>query len=210
MLSQKFLTLYSFLFIHFSLFCSVAVIFINHCFSAHFFVLQPQLFCYWFLLLYFSFQLLCCLSVCLFFNSSISLSNISCICVCASVLLPKFWIIFTIISEFFFKVYCLASLCLVVLVDFYLVPSSATCFFVVLFCLTFCICGFLSTSCRIFFLASGVCLLVDEICPGACAGFLARETHAFPLVSVAGFYPSHGQGCVKECVLKWMCCPVWL
>ena len=102
MLFQKFLTLYSFLFIHFSLFCSVAVIFINHCFSAHFFVLQPQLFCYWFLLLYFSFQLLCCLSVCLFFNSSISLSNISYICVCASILFPKFWIIFTIISLNFF------------------------------------------------------------------------------------------------------------
>ena len=58
----------------------------------------------------------------MFFKSSISLLNISCIfLVCASILFPGFWIIFTIIT----MLDCLSLLHLVVLVGFYLDPSSA-------------------------------------------------------------------------------------
>ena len=49
-------------------------------------------------------------------------------------------------------------------------------------------------------LASGVCLLVGEIGPGSCAGFLVDRTGACPLVCRAGSCPSGGQGCVKGCV----------
>ena len=67
------------------------------CLLAHLFIHLPQLFCNWFLLVYFSFQLLHCLS--LFFKSSSSLLNISCIfSVCASILFLRFCIIFIIIT----------------------------------------------------------------------------------------------------------------
>ena len=55
MLSQRSLTLSSFLFFLFSLLCSWQW-FQPFCLSAHLFILLPQLFCYWFLLVYFSFQ----------------------------------------------------------------------------------------------------------------------------------------------------------
>ena len=75
-LSQRSLRLSSNLFILFSLFHSSAVI-SPFCLPAHLFVLLPQLFCYWFLPVYFSFQLLCCSFVCLFLSSSRSLLNTS-------------------------------------------------------------------------------------------------------------------------------------
>ena len=99
MLPQRSLRLSSFLFILFSLFCSAAV---NStiCLPGHLSVLLPQLFCYWFLLVYFSFQLLYCSSV--FFTSCRSLLNISCIFLMppfffqdlGSSLLSLLWILF--------------------------------------------------------------------------------------------------------------------
>ena len=60
--------------------------------------LLPQLFCYWFLLVYFHF-IYCIVYHCLFFSSSRSLLNISCIFwICASILFQRSWIIFTIIA----------------------------------------------------------------------------------------------------------------
>ena len=61
--------------------------------------------------------------------------------------------------------------------DIYIVPSSATCFSVVLFCLTFCACGLISAGCMAVEelqvpLASAVCPLVGKIGPGTCVGFL--------------------------------------
>ena len=56
------------------------------CLPSHLSVLLPQLFCCWF------FQ--CIVHLCLFFSSSRSLVNISCI---FSILFPRSWIIFTVI-----------------------------------------------------------------------------------------------------------------
>ena len=70
---------------------------------------------------------------------------------------------------------------------FYLVPSFAIYFSVISFSLTFCVCGLLSTGCRIAVpLVSGVGSLVGEVGPGACVGFLVGETGACPLVGRAG------------------------
>ena len=80
-----------------------------------------------------------------------------------------------------FQVDCLSPLYLVVPVGFYLVPLSVTqtYFSVDSFCLTYCVYGLLSTGCRIVVpLASGVCPLVGEVRPGACAGFLVEGTGA--------------------------------
>ena len=52
--SQRSLRLSSFLLILFSLFCSVAVISITFVFQLTYSIILPQLFCYWFLLMYFS------------------------------------------------------------------------------------------------------------------------------------------------------------
>ena len=51
-------------------------------------------------------------------------------------------------------------------------------------------------------LASGVCPLVGEVGPGACAGFLVGGTGACLLVGGAGSCPSGGQGRVKGCVYR--------
>ena len=83
MLSQRSLNLSLFLCILFSIFCSAAVI--STILSGHLSILLPQLFCYCFLRVY-------CSS--LFFSSSGSLVNISCI---FSILFLRSWIIFTII-----------------------------------------------------------------------------------------------------------------
>ena len=52
-----------------------------------------------------------------------------------------------------------------------------------------------SLGCRIIILInSGVCSLVGEIVPGACAGFLVGKTGVFSLVGGARSYPSVEQG----------------
>ena len=66
MLSQRSLRLSSFFFILFSLLFSKAVISVILSSSS----LNHSLFCHWFLLVYFSFQVLYCSSVCFFFRSS--------------------------------------------------------------------------------------------------------------------------------------------
>ena len=78
---------------------------------AHVSVLLPQLFCYWFLLVYFSFQLLWIWTInvnvnnqWLFFSFSRSLLNISCIfSIHASILFLRSWIIFTILLWVLFQ-----------------------------------------------------------------------------------------------------------
>ena len=82
MLSQRFLRLLSFLFILF-----FYILFCQQWFPpfyppGHLSILLPQLFCYWFIF------------VCLFFSSSRSLANISCI---FFVVFPRSWSVFIII-----------------------------------------------------------------------------------------------------------------
>ena len=103
-----------------------------------------------------------------------------------------FWILF--------QADCLSPVYLVVLLRFYLIPFSD-----ISYCLTFCVLGLWSTSCRIaVLLASGVCSLVGEVVPRTCVGFLVTGTGACPLVGGAGSCPSGGQGSVKGCVLRWL------
>ena len=81
-----------------------------------------------------------------------------------SSLLSLFWILF--------QINCLSPLHLVVLVHFYLGPSSATYFFVTSFCWTYHVCVLLSTGYRVIVaFASGVCFPVVEAGPEACAVF---------------------------------------
>ena len=120
MLSLRSLSLSSFLFILFSIFCSVAVI-STICLPGHLSILLPQFFCYGFLLVYYS-------SICLFFSSCRSLVNISCIFpIFASILFLRFWIIFTIIilKSFSGRV-PISTLFNCFFLGFYLVPSSGT------------------------------------------------------------------------------------
>ena len=83
--------------------------------------------------------------VCLFFSSSRSLLNVSCI---FSILFLRFWIIFTLITLNSFSGRLLFPLHLFVLVGFYLAPSSAAYFSVFSFCLTYCVWGLLFAGCR--------------------------------------------------------------
>ena len=84
---------------------------------------------------------------------------------------------------------------------FDLVPSSGTYFSSVSFCLTFCVCGLHFSGYRfVASLASDVCLLVCEVGPGACMGFLVDGTDVCTLVSGSGSGPSGGQDYVKGCV----------
>ena len=96
-LSQNSLRLSLILFTLF--FYSIQHLFPPFCFPTHLFILLPQLVCYWFFFWCIpSFQLLC-FHLCLFFSSSRSLLNISCIfLIHASILFPIFWIIFTILT----------------------------------------------------------------------------------------------------------------
>lgn len=124
-LSQSSFTLSLFIFIHFSLFYSTAMI--STTLSAHLFFLLPQLLCYWFLLVYSSFQLLYCSSLCVCFLNFLALFKTIHI---SSRFVPSFlfWILFTIIILILFQVDCLSHLHLVALVGWFLVPLSETYF----------------------------------------------------------------------------------
>ena len=112
-----------------------------------------------------------------------------------SFLLLLLWILF--------QVNCLSPLHLVVILGLYLVSSSRIYSSAFSFCLIFCVCGLHSSGCRIVvLLTSGVCSLVDEVGPGACAGFQVRGTGACPLVGRGGSCPFGGQDCVKEYVYR--------
>ena len=94
--------------------------------------------------------------VCLPFSSSRSLLNIYFI---FSILFPRFWIIFTVITLNSFSGRLPISSSFVGLVGFYLAPSSAVCFSVFLFCLTYCALGLLFAGYRF------VVPVVFGICP---------------------------------------------
>ena len=104
---------------------------------------------------------------CSFFNSSTSLSNISCtfliyasnLFIYVSILFSRFWIIFTIIIMNYFSGRLLFPRCLLDLVGFYLVPSSAGYFSAFSFCFIFCIWDLLSEDWRVVVLLNcGICL----------------------------------------------------
>ena len=92
----------------------------------------------------------------LLFISSISLLNVSCI---FSILFPRLCIICTIITLNSFSGRLPISSHLLVLVGFCLAPSSAVCFSVFSFCLTYCVWGLLYTGCR--FLLT----IIFHVCP---------------------------------------------
>ena len=100
MLTQKSLRLSSFLFIPFSLFCSAAVISSILSFSS---LIHSSASVIMLLITYSVFfisVIVLLISVCLFFSYSRSLLNISSIfSICASILFPRSWIIFTIITQ---------------------------------------------------------------------------------------------------------------
>ena len=87
---------------------------------------------------------------------------------------------------------------------FYLISSYATYFFAISFCLTLPVCGLYSSVPQIVVLVSGVCPLVGELCPGACAGLLARGTGVCPLVDRADSYTTGGQG-PGRCMARGSC-----
>ena len=91
----------------------------------------------------------------LLFSSSRSLLNVSCI---FSILFPRFWIIFIIITLNSFLGRLPSPLHLVVLIGFNLAPLCTTDFSAISFCLTYCVRCLLSVGCRIIApLLSGVC-----------------------------------------------------
>ena len=95
--------------------------------------------------------------VCLPFRSCRSLLEVSCI---FSILFPRFWIIFTIIPLNSFSGRLPISSSFVWSGGFYLAPSSALCFSVFSFCLSYCVLGLLSAGCRFVFpVVFGVCPL---------------------------------------------------
>ena len=96
-----------------------------------------------------------CFSVCLLFSSSKSLLNVSCI---FSMLFPRFWITFTIIILNYFSGWLPISSSFVRSGGFCLAPSSALCFSVFPFCLTYCL-GSCFAGCRF------VVPIVFGVCP---------------------------------------------
>ena len=137
--------------------------------------------------------------VCLLFSSSSSLLNVSCI---FSILFPRFWIIFTIITLNYFSgrlpisssfvwsggilpcsFICCVFLCLLILLNLLCLGSpfhklqvhSSHCFW---------------------------CLPpVGKVCSVGCVGFLVEGTGAFVLVDKAGSCLSGGQDSIQWCVL---------
>ena len=134
------------------------------------------------------------LTYCLFFSSSRSFLIFL---IHASILFPRSWIIFTVITlnsfsgrlpVFLFPLHSYG------LVGFYVPPSSASYFSVISFCLTYCFYVLLSTGCRVIVpLASVVCPLVSEVGPGACAGFLVGRPGACAMVGRVSLFPLKGR-----------------
>lgn len=98
----------------------------------------------------------------------------------ASMLFLKSWIIFAIIIlNVLFQVNCLFPLHLVILLGFYLFPSSRAYSSTFSFCVTFCICG--PTGCKtVVHFVSGVFSLMPEDNGEACAAFLAGGAMPVP------------------------------
>ena len=128
--------------------------------------------------------------VCLLFSSSRSLLNVSCI---FSILFPRFWIMFTIITLNSFWGRLPISSSFVLSGGFYLSPSSAVCFSIFSFCLTYCVLG--SPFHRLQVRSSHCfwCLPpVGKVGSVACVGFLVKGTGACVLVDEAGSCLSGG------------------
>ena len=127
MLSQKSLRLSSgfFFFFHSLLFIFCSSDFHLSVFHLNFFILLPPLACYWFLLDHFFIS-----AISLFFKPSSSLLNISFkFSICVSILFPRSWIIFTIITlNSSFQVNCLSPNHLVFVCVFFSC-SFERCFF---------------------------------------------------------------------------------
>ena len=150
--------------------------------------------------------------VCLRFSSSRSLLNFSFI---FSILFPRFWIIFTIITLILFQVDCLFPPHLFGLMGFYLAPSSAAYFSIFSFCLTFCVWGLLFTGCRLIVpIVFSVCPQwvrlvhcfwclpsVGEVGSVACVGFLVEGTGSCVLGGGTGSSLPGGQDHIRWCVL---------
>ena len=105
MLSQRSLRLFSLFFPHiffFFLYIVLSQWFPPLWISIHFFLLMPQLFCYRFHLVYFSFQLSCCSS--LFFKSSLFVKYFWYLLdLCLHSFFLRFLILYCHYSEFFFR-----------------------------------------------------------------------------------------------------------
>ena len=129
-------------------------------------------------------------TTCLLFSSSRSLLNVSCI---FSILFLRFWNIFTIITlNFIFQVECLFPHHFFGLVGVYLAPSSAVCFSVFSFFLTY----LGSPFCRLQVCSSHCfCCLppVAKFVSGGCVGFLVEGTGACVVVDEAWSCLSGGQ-----------------
>ena len=141
----------------FSLFCSIAVI--STILSPSSLIHSASLFCIDSFCVFFTPVIVLFICVCLFFKSPSSLLNIYCnILVCTSILFPRSWIIFIIITLNSFSCRLPISSSFSCSCGFYLIPSSDAYFSAISFYLTFCVCGLLSTGWRIIALpASGVC-----------------------------------------------------
>ena len=88
---------------------------------------------------------------------------------------------------------------------FYLAPSSAVCFCVFSFCLTYCVWGLLFTGCRFVVPIVFLCLSpVGKVGSVGCVGFMVEGTGACVLVDEVGSCPSGGQVHVWWCVLGCM------
>ena len=78
--------------------------------------------------------------------------------------------------------------------DFYLAPSSAVCFSVFSFCLTYCVWGLHFAGCRFVVpIVFGVCPPLGEVDSVGCVGFLVEGTSACVLLDEAGSCVSAGQ-----------------
>ena len=138
------------------------------------------------------------ITVCLLFSSSRSLLNVFFVFSpfyfqdFGSSLLSLFWIIFQV--DWLFPLHLLG------LVGYCLDPSSAVCFSVFSFCLTYCVWGLLFTGCRC------IVSIVFGVCPQwlsfvGCVGFMVEGTSACVLVDEAGSCLFGGQVHISLCVL---------
>lgn len=141
------------------------------CLPAQSSALLPHFYCYWSLLVHFTFQLLYCSSFHLFFKPSKSLQNISwVISACASILILRYWFIFTRVTLSYFS----GRLPISTIFSHSEFLSSSfvwnISFHLLIF--SFCLYGHPSIACRIIvLLASGVWPLVGEFDLVACVHF---------------------------------------
>ena len=137
---------------------------------------------------------------CLVFISSNSLLNISCIfSVCASILLLRSWIIFTIITlnSFSSRLPISTSLSCSGVLSYFFIRNMFLCHLT----LSNFLCGHCFSGCRsVISFAFGVCPLVDEVVPGACAGFLLGGTDACPLCMGMVLIPLIGKAISRVCL----------